>query len=194
MVESSESTETRSRWACREWRWQMIQWCFYSPFHISSALWLLQKWSSFALRACSSPVVNFSPRPLQTFVQLEQCASYRGSTWILSRRQYVPSKQHTLNNNVRLITRFYGTNFQTSQKCPLFSYFNVSRSELQYRWSCTAGNGQQLLWLSWEAASNLHHQSWPKSTCIHCAIGGGKIRECFLPQKFSATVGPVSIV
>ena len=51
---------------------------------------------------------NISPRPLQTFVQLEQCASYRGSRWILSGRQYAPNKQCALNNNVHLITRFYG--------------------------------------------------------------------------------------
>ena len=45
---------------------------------------------------------------LQIFVKLEQCASYRGSRQSLSRRQYAPNKQCVLNNDVRLITRFYG--------------------------------------------------------------------------------------
>ena len=58
-------------------------WCFYSPFHISSALLIgyckvipIAKWSSFALHACSSPVVEYFASPVQTFVQLERCASY----------------------------------------------------------------------------------------------------------------------
>ena len=46
--------------------------------------------------------------PLQIFVYLEQCASYRVSRQILSRRQYAPNKLFVLNNDVRLITRFYG--------------------------------------------------------------------------------------
>ena len=50
---------------------------------------------------------NISHRPLQIFVQLEQCAPYQVSRWILS-RQHVPNKQCALDNNVRLITRFYG--------------------------------------------------------------------------------------
>ena len=37
-----------------------------------------------------------------------QCASYQGSRRILSRRQYAPNKRCALNNNVCLITRFYG--------------------------------------------------------------------------------------
>ena len=35
---------------------------------------------------------------------LEQCASYRGSRQILSRRPYAPNKLCALNNDVRLIT------------------------------------------------------------------------------------------
>ena len=39
-----------------------------------------------------------SPRPLQIFVKLEQCASYQGSRQILSRRQHAPNKWCALNN------------------------------------------------------------------------------------------------
>ena len=72
--------------------------------------WLLQKWSSSQSDPCSHCMLalvqlwNISPRPLQTFVQLEQCASYQGSRWIFSRRQHAPNKQYVLNNDVRLIT------------------------------------------------------------------------------------------
>ena len=45
---------------------------------------------------------------LQIFVKLEQCASYQGSRQSLSRRQYAPNKQCALNNDVCLITQFYG--------------------------------------------------------------------------------------
>ena len=125
VVESSESTQTCSWWARWEWRWRMIQpekqcriWYFHSPFHMSSALLTgyrkvisIAKWSSFTLHACSDLVqlLNISPHPLQIFVQLEQCASYRGSRRILSRRQHVPNKQCALNNDVHLITWFNGT-------------------------------------------------------------------------------------
>jgi len=63
---------------------------------------------------------NISPHPLQTFVQFEQCASYQGSRWILSRRQHAPNKQCALNNDVHLITRFYG-----SQLLPRVCYLNI---------------------------------------------------------------------
>jgi len=51
---------------------------------------------------------NISLHPPQTFVQLEQCASLHGSRWILSRRQHASNNQCALNNDVRLINRFYG--------------------------------------------------------------------------------------
>ena len=68
--------------------------------------WLFAKRSSSftqPLRACSY-VEYFTPN----FVKLEQCASYQGSRQSLSRRQYAPNKQCALNNDVCLITQFYG--------------------------------------------------------------------------------------
>ena len=67
---------------------------FYSPFHIFSAL-LIGYCKSDPCSHCVLALVqlSISPRPLQTCVLLEQHASYRGSRWILSRRQHVPNKQ-----------------------------------------------------------------------------------------------------
>ena len=61
--------------------------------------------------ACLLHLIKYSAVPLQIFVQLEWCTSYWGSRWVLSRRQYAPNKQCALNNDARLITRFYGNHF-----------------------------------------------------------------------------------
>ena len=96
---------------------------FYCPFHISSAFligYCKKKWSPCKVIPLQSDprshcvlalvqLLNILPCPLQIFVQLEQCASYWGSRWILSRRQYAPNKQCVLNNDVCLITWFYST-------------------------------------------------------------------------------------
>ena len=118
-----ESTETRSPWARREWRMAMANepilyeavpcLMFHSPFHILAHFWLvickliLVRTTFACLAGLTCPLV-ISPRPLQILVYLEQCASYRGSRQILSRRQHAPNKRCALNNGVRLITRFYG--------------------------------------------------------------------------------------
>ena len=60
-------------------------------------------------------------RPLQIFVYLEQCTSYRGSRQILLRRQYAPNKLCTLNNDVCLITQFYGIYHYQNNTHLLFS-------------------------------------------------------------------------
>ena len=57
--------------------------------------------------------LTISPRPLQMFLQ---CTSYWESRQILSRRQ------HALNNNVCLITWFYGTYLESS---PVVSYYKM---------------------------------------------------------------------
>ena len=123
MVESSESTETHSRWVRREWRWRMIQqakqyhiWCFYSPF----VSWALLIGCCKSDPHCKNDprshcvltlvhLLNILSRPLQIFIKLEQCASSWWSRQILSRRQHAPNKQCVLNNDVHLITPFYGT-------------------------------------------------------------------------------------
>ena len=84
--------------------------CFHSPFHISSALLIGYLQSDpcshyLSMFALTCPLVEYftSHTP-----NLEQCASYRGSRQIWSRRQYVPNKLYALNNDVCLINRFYG--------------------------------------------------------------------------------------
>ena len=114
---TKESQQKLSRWSVSgmamandSTKKQCRVWCFVVLFTFLVHFWLAiaKVISSFALRACVQ-LWNISPRPLQTFIQLEQCASYRGSRWILSRRQHAPTKQCALNNDVRLITWFYGT-------------------------------------------------------------------------------------
>ena len=58
---------------------------------------------------------------LQCFSHFQQCTSYQGSRQILSRRQYAPNKLCALNNDVRLITRFYGI-----RNDMLFYYYTTS--------------------------------------------------------------------
>ena len=86
---------------------------------------------------------NILPRPLQTFVQLEQCASYQGSRRILSRRQHAPNKRYALNNNVHLITRFYSsTTCAVSKSWSHFFLLGCKGIEEQQQWHCECNNGE----------------------------------------------------
>ena len=136
--------ETCSRWVRQEWmanystnftKSSAASDVFIVFFTFLACFWLqLQKWFSLQSDPCShcmlAPVQlwNILPRPLQTFVQLEQCVSYRESRWILSRRQHAPNKQYVLNNDVRLITWFYGMWLEVSIP-PAFP-------ALQYSYAC----------------------------------------------------------
>ena len=130
------------KWFNQFYEKQCRVWCFYSPFYISSALLIGYCKNDILVRtACLRPVVEYFASPTLTFVQLEQCASYRGSRRILSRRQHAPNKQCALNNDVRLITRFYGTLIRASVSEPHTSLFNCDFSlsgvrHSVYPWRC----------------------------------------------------------
>ena len=114
-----ESTETHSRIEDGKWRWQTnsIRSSAMSDVFIVLFIFL----AHFSLVICKSdPHLHYSACLLQLVhlqfclthsifsFKLEQCASYRGSRHILSRRQHAPNKRCVLNNDVRLITWFYG--------------------------------------------------------------------------------------
>ena len=109
-----------------EWQWWMIQAILQEAMpclmflRISSVLMIgyLQKWSSLVICKVTLvrttfvcllhlvPLVEYFISPTPNF--LEQCTSYGGSRQISSRQQHAPNKQSPLNNDVQLITRFYG--------------------------------------------------------------------------------------
>ena len=97
---------------CKFYEKQCHVWYFYSPFHISSALpsgYLQSDPRSHHHHMLTTTLVHLWNISSLTPHFQEQCASYWGSTQILSRRQHVPNKQCALNNDVRLITWFYSS-------------------------------------------------------------------------------------
>ena len=98
-----ESTETHSRWACRGWRWWEavpMSDVFVVFFHFSSALLI--------------GYLQSDPRSHYLHVLAVTCAAYRGSTWILPRRQHAPNKRCALNKECvpdNPILRYHSSSF-----------------------------------------------------------------------------------
>ena len=171
-----------SRWVRRQckWKWQMIQpnsmrsstmsdvfiVLFTFLAHLWLAIctsdpdWLFAKWSWFTppSRACSNLSTCRIFRLAHSkflFNYIEQCDFYWRSRQILSRRQHAPNKHCALNNNMCLITRFYG--YIALELLPL----HASVMSIIYQWTYI-----HISMIKFKPTDWMHDGIYPSRSCI----------------------------
>ena len=133
MVESSQSTETRNRWVRWEWFNQFYEkqchvWCLIVIFTFLVHLWLVICKSGprshyLCVLALTSPLVEYFASPTPNFCSIRTVRFLlRVYRRIWSRRQHAPNKRCALNNDVRLITWFYGITLLWMATCSLVTF------------------------------------------------------------------------